>query len=87
MRRIIISPSENAYADANSRANERAINYLKQDGRNAIFIVDSKVENLDQKELGRAIRSINEFCLPGKEGYDRLAVVIMEAGAQAAIDS
>lgn len=80
MRRIIISGGDDN-AEADNRANERVINFLKQDARNAVFVVNRFVEDMQSKEITRVIRCVNEFTLAGREGYDRLAVVIVDDNA------
>ena len=75
------------YDEANRRANERTINFLKSDPRNAIFVVDEKLCNIHNKQINAAIKAINDFCRAGREGYERLALVIVSDGATANISS
>jgi hypothetical protein len=76
-----------AYDEANRRANERSINFLKADQRNALFVVDQELWDVHNKEINRAIKSVNDFCRQGREGYERLAVLIVSTGATVSIDS
>lgn len=88
VRRMIISDGTGAaYDEANRRANERSINFLKADQRNALFVVDQALWDVHNKEINRAIKSVNDFCRQGREGYERLAVVIVSTGATVSIDS
>lgn len=64
-------------AENNKHANERAIKFIKLDPRHAIFVISYDIMNNSNKEFGNVLRSINNFCAAGQEGYDKLAVVIM----------
>jgi hypothetical protein len=92
VRRMIISStnftaSSQNYEEANRRANERTINFLKQDQRNAIFVVDEELCNIHNKQINATIKAVNDFCRAGREGYERLALVIVSTGASAKITS
>lgn len=64
-------------AESNKNANERAIKFIKLDPRHAIFVINFFIMDNSNKEFGNVLRSINNFCAAGQEGYDKLAVVIM----------
>lgn len=86
VRRMIISDGIQ-YTEANHRANERAINFLKQDQRNALLVIDESMYDLLDKNINRTVKAINDFCKQGREGYERLAVVIVRDGARVSIES
>jgi hypothetical protein len=86
VRRMIISNGIQ-YEEANHRANERAINFLKQDQRNALLVIDENMYDLLDKNINRTVKAINDFCKQGREGYERLAVVIVRTGARVSIES
>lgn len=88
VRRMIISPPTNGvYDEANRRANERSINFLKADQRNALFIIDERLQDVHAKQINQAIKAVNDFCRQGREGYERLAIVIVKMDASVSIES
>ncbi len=50
-------------------------------------MVDEKLCNIHNKQINAAIKAINDFCRAGREGYERLALVIVSDGATANISS
>lgn len=62
-------------------------NFLKQNPRNAVFIVHEKFLNFSRKETQAAFRAVNEFCKQGQDGYERLAVLILKGDDKSTIES
>jgi hypothetical protein len=50
-------------------------------------VVDEKLCSIHNKQINAAIKAINDFCRAGREGYERLALVIVSDGATANISS
>lgn len=79
VRRMVIEAGEGDDVKiANAKANERAINFLKADEHNALFVIDAKMENKNQKEYLQMLDCLIEYMQPGSRGYNNLAVVIMK---------
>jgi hypothetical protein len=65
-------------SEMNKNANERAIKFIKTDPRHAVLIINTKILDNTNKDFGNMLRAVNTFCQAGQEGYDKLAVVILD---------